>query len=118
MINYCMVEYKKNKDVFECYFQGELRFETKDPYFLFDVHSKSKTIILLKHGAEETVNEVFQTYKQIPNSFNLFSVFMVSVKKIPVEELNKIINCTGYIPKDLKEFLYDAQSLDSHVESL
>lgn len=60
--------------------------------------------ILLKHGSVDTVKKVHETYCTKVGAEFLPNLFMFT-GVLPVEELNKVISISGYVPKEMCEFM-------------
>jgi len=64
----------------------------------------SKDGILFKHGSKASVEKYFVEVKQKAAGTDLVDDWMMFVGQLPVEELNKMISTSGYLPLYLKVY--------------
>lgn len=79
------------------YLKGQRMFETTKVAILFDRENG----VLLKHGKPETVQATLDTYKTrltgVEGGFEILDALTMLEGAFEVDELNKVVNITGYV---------------------
>jgi hypothetical protein len=61
--------------------------------------------ILLKHGSPDRIDWRLKLLRDMYNSNDIPHKLHVITGKIPIDELDKILALTDYLPKEVKEYL-------------
>lgn len=78
-------------------------YKTEDVHFIYDCFDGNS--VLIKHGSKERLEDYIKQAKSkaeakgFPDAFNFK---LIGTKGLSVEELNKMVNISGYLPSDLK----------------
>jgi hypothetical protein len=92
------LEYRLENDLFVCYLDGVQRFACEEVALAFDV----KFEMLLKHGDPGIVRDYYQrardAFTKAGCTEEANSMVLVH-GKFDIEELNQVVNCTGYVGK-------------------
>lgn len=98
------LEYAKEGDYYVFYDGEEKLFETKSVAILFDVvegENGDSLYCLLKHGIVDFVKPTFHKLSGVFEG----SLAMFESDKITVEELNQMLDHSGYIPNEFIDML-------------
>lgn len=100
-MNYEEPRYVKEGDLYQFYMGEEKLFETKEVSVLLEFID-DEHVILHKHGLTDNVEASYQrmveNYKSIQDntSLGIGELKMFTSEAFDVEELNKVVNITGY----------------------
>lgn len=102
-------EYRKEDNEFALYYNGQLMFRSRMVAFLYDIHGMADDLYVLhKHGEPLMVMRQHRQFEQTAKDHPMFDLkphtFLFEVN-FPVDELNKMIQTSGYLPKLLVDQL-------------
>ena len=92
-----MFEYRRENDQYSFYANGNLLFSTEEVAVAYNEDQRS---IVLKHGPAGTIQHWAAMYRTLIGAVGASDSMRLSVissREWDVEELNKVINTTGYL---------------------
>jgi hypothetical protein len=112
-----MVEYQLVDGHYVCYLNGKALLKTEQVVLLVDQDAG----VLLKHGALKDVQERYDimrlAFSQVPGVDDLADDLVLVEGPREIEELNQLLQCTGYLPVYLKKLATRAANEASAVLS-
>lgn len=104
-----MNRYEKTEQGYNFYLGEDLLFKLEKPYLLLDLMPETKSFVILKHGKKTVVQETYDLYKsRIPeDKQTFFKLVIFDMCQLSIEEMNKILNNTGYFPEPFKRDLFN-----------
>ena len=103
--------FRRENGKYVYYLADKAIYKTDVPNFIYDIGSD--THILIKHGPEQHMKDWLRHAREKCEDQGLdvnehFGFQRFELRGVSEEELNKMVNNTGYLPKDLKELIRGA----------